>query len=98
MTFVSAENIFSKMQTTQKSGGMGNRPEGCAAIQRALNRVEKWADRNLVEFNKEKCKILHLGRNNPRNHDMLGENQLKSNIVEKGLEVLVDIKLNVSQR
>lgn len=51
-----------------------------------------------MEFNKEKCKILHLGRNNPRNHDMLGVNQLKSNIVEKGLEVVVDIKLNVSQR
>lgn len=28
-----------------------------------LNRVEKWADRNLMKFNNEKCKILHLERN-----------------------------------
>jgi len=40
-------------------------PESCAAIKRDLNRLEIWADRNLMKFNKEKGKILHLKRNNP---------------------------------
>lgn len=34
--------------------------EGCAAFQRDINRQEKWADRSLVKFAKEKCEALHL--------------------------------------
>ncbi|KAK4828415.1 hypothetical protein QYF61_026271 [Mycteria americana] len=33
-----------------------------------LNRLEKWSDRNLTKFNKGKCKVLHLGKNNPIHH------------------------------
>lgn len=37
--------------------------EGKAAVQRDLDRYEEWADSNIMEF--KKCKILHLGGNNP---------------------------------
>ncbi|NWQ64897.1 PIGG transferase, partial [Neopipo cinnamomea] len=38
---------------------------GSAAIQRYLDRLEKWANRNLLRFSKGKCQTLHLERNNP---------------------------------
>jgi len=38
---------------------------GCAAVQRNLDRPDKWAGGNLMKFHKEECKVLHLGRNNP---------------------------------
>ncbi|KAK4829110.1 hypothetical protein QYF61_002148 [Mycteria americana] len=60
-----ADFSLSKFVDATKLGGMADMPVGCAAIQRDFNRLEKWADKNLLKFNK-KCKVLHLGRNNPR--------------------------------
>lgn len=43
--------------------GVVDAPEGHVAIQRNLNRQEKWANMNLRELCKGKCKVLLLGRN-----------------------------------
>jgi len=79
---------------TQNWKGVADTPEGHAAIQRGLSRLEKWADRNLMKLNKGKCKVLYLGRNNPMHP---GTDHLESSFAEKDLGVLVDTKLNMSQ-
>ncbi|KAK4817250.1 hypothetical protein QYF61_005463, partial [Mycteria americana] len=55
-----------------------------------LNRLEKWANRNLMKFSKGKCKVLH--------QYMLGDDQLESSFAQKDLGVLVDTKLTMSQQ
>ena len=52
-------------------------------------RLDKWADMNLVKFNK-KCKVLHLERNNPMHQHLLRAMQLESSLAEKDVGVLVE--------
>jgi len=61
-------------------------PEGRATIQRDVDRQEKWADRNLMKFNKGKCKDLHLGRNNARHQYVPGTDMLKNSSAQEDLE------------
>lgn len=53
-------------------GGVADTPEGCAPTERDLDRLEKWADSNPRQFNKGKCKVLHLGADNPQHRYSLG--------------------------
>lgn len=41
---------------------------GCAASQRDLKRMKKWAHRNLLKLNQGKCQVVPQGRSNPRYH------------------------------
>jgi len=93
-----SEGTLSKFADDTKLCGVVDMLEGRDAIQRDLKRLERWACVNRMKIIKAKCKVLHVGRNNPIHKYRLGGEWLESSLVEKNLGVLVDEKLNMSRQ
>lgn len=71
------QHALSKSVDDTNRGELSGTPEGRASIQRDLGRLEGWAKRNPMKFNKSKCRVLHLGRNNPKRQYRLGADLLE---------------------
>ena len=87
------ECTFSKFADDTKMSGVVNALQRRDAIQRDLDRLERWACASPMKFNKVNCKVLDMGQNKPKHGYRLGEERTESSPEEKDLGVLVDKKL-----
>lgn len=85
----------SKLSGGGKLGGVVDTAVSCTVIQRDLNRVEKWAEREPTKLKKGKCRLLNMGRNNSIHQSVLS---LETSLAEKDPGVLVDTKLSMRQQ
>ena len=66
-------------------------------LQLALNRMAEWADKWCMAFNVDKCKIMHVGKNNPGFLYFMNGTQLQVVEEEKDIGVLIHKSLKPSK-
>ena len=66
-------------------------------LQRTLNRLMDWAKDWGMEFNVDKCKIMHVGRNNPQFEYSMGGTTLRAVEEEKDIGVTIHNSLKPSR-
>jgi len=92
------ECSLSKFADDTKLGGVVDTPEGCAAIQQDLDRLESWAERNLNEVQQGQVQGPAPVEEQPHAPVQAQADLLENSSVERDLGVLVDDRLTMSQQ
>ena len=66
---------------------------GSEVLQEDLDKIQEWAKKWKMEFNVDKCKIMHIGRKNPKSEYSMNGTKLTETKEEKDLGVTIDCRL-----
>lgn len=83
------ECTVSKFANDTKLGGVADMPEAVL--------LESWTGRNLMKYNKGKCRVLHRGKSNPKYQYRLGTDLLEISVGERDLGLLVNSRMTMNQ-
>ena len=98
--FADDSKVFSRIiseKNSLKSKKKGSYFDGNEILQNDLNNIREWARKWNMEFNVDKCKIMHMGNSNPQYTYSMDGAELAKTVNEKDLGVQVDNKLEFDQ-
>ncbi|CAM5081660.1 unnamed protein product [Natator depressus] len=76
------ESTLIKFEDDTKLGGVASALEDRIKIHNDLDKLEKWSEVIWMKFSKDKCKVLHLGRNNQLHAYKMGKDCLGRSTAE----------------
>ena len=91
--FADDSKIFSRILGDKNRQKWGDY-DGHQALQDDLNRIQEWARTWKMEFNVNKCKIMHMGNSNTEHTYVMGSTELVTTTEERDLGVIIDHKLD----
>ena len=91
--FADDSKIFTRIVDGNKVNNV-HANAGSETLQQDLVSVVEWAKKWKMEFNIDKCKIMHIGQNNPKSTYSMDGSNLNETLKEKDLGVLIDFKLD----
>ena len=83
------EVLSSKFADDTKSAQVVRTEEDRDKYEREGQKFEQWAETWGMQFNADKCKVMHIGRSNPKLPYVMAGQQMKVTEVEKDLGVLI---------
>ena len=91
--FADDSKIFTRIVDKENEAKI-HENSGKDVLQQDLYNVLEWAKKWKMEFNVDKCKILHIGNNNPKHKYNMDGKELIETEEEKDLGILMDCKLD----
>ena len=89
-------SILSKFADDTKWGMKTDNEDDNAAFQEGLDNLVTWAKDWQMEFNADKCKIMHLGAKNKKHKYKMGDVELQSTNCEKDIGVMIQDNMKPS--
>ena len=89
-------SIIKKFADDTKWGLVVDSAEDRACFQAGLDSLQAWADTWQMQYNVDKCHILHVGKNNRRQEYQLGGRTLEASRWEKDVGVIIHDDLKPS--
>ena len=90
--------LISKFADDTKVGGFADSDEDHQRIQQDIDRLETWTERWQMEFNPNKCEVMHFGRSNTDRTYTLNGRTLRSIDRQRDLGVQVHRPLKVAMQ
>ena len=91
-------SIMNKFADDTKLGHKVITQSDCEVLQKCLDDLVSWAETWGMEFNVKKCKVMHLGRNNPRAQYFMNGVALDTTEEERDIGVKVHQSLRPSKQ
>ena len=88
--------LISKFADDTKIAGVVVSDEHCQRIQQDIDRLENWVEKWQMEFNPDKCEVMHFGRSNAEGSHTINGRTIRSIDTQRDLGVLVHRSLQVA--
>ena len=88
--------MISEFADNTKVGGFADSDEDHQRIQQDIDQLETWAERWQMEFNPDKCEVMHFGRSNTDGKYTVNGRTLKSIDRQRDLGVQIHKSLKVA--